>query len=106
MELNTPITTAARRIVKELRGGTPNSLYYFDAEGRYVTGHIAGLFYSSREAREEATAGSVVALYTSPTVTQRSVQDHLDAAQAHGTDWDARTIYLDNLDAARELANH
>ena len=105
MELNTPITTAARRIVKELRGGTPDFLCYFDAEGRYITGHMAGLSYPSREVREEATAGSVVALHTSPTVTQRFVQDRLDAAEACGDDWDARNLYLDELEAKREGAN-
>lgn len=102
MDTNTEISTAARRIVRQLNEPGPEMVYYFDAEGGYITGHQVGLFYPSREAEERATAGAVVKFRTGRKLSQRIVQDELDAAAKFGEDLDARADYLEELNYARE----
>ena len=100
------ITTAARRIARDVNATAPAVRAYYDADGQVVTTHAAGMWFADAETRDRETAGAVVALTgrkgRAP-LTQREAQDHLDAAAAvaAGT---VETVedYLADLRAARE----
>lgn len=73
------ITTAARRIARDL-GTTPSSIkVYYDAEGHRIGGHEADMGYLERP----EWMGDVAYSGRGGKVTQREVQVWLDAAASY-----------------------
>ena len=93
MDINTPITTPARRITRDVRA-TPTSLRgHYDADGHALT-HTPTPGWPTD--LPDTAAYSVIG---DPRYTQRQAQDMIDAYAADNFDQ-----YLSDLAYARELA--
>ena len=80
----TQITTTARRIAREINtyaGHNMEMKVYFDAEGRTINAHPADMWYAKRpEWMDEVLVSRRAGRGR---VTQRDIQDHLDAIAAY-----------------------
>lgn len=90
---DTPITTAARRIARELGTMTRTVRACFAADGQVIDRGVAGAYSTS--------SPSDGVWFSGGRTTQRAVQDVLDAVATHPGDSSAQTMYLMDLDAAR-----
>ncbi len=99
MELFTAITTAARRITRELNAGTRGIDYLFTLDGTCVGSIQTGCWFPEGQGPDyQLRIGG-------GTITQRGVQDRLDAIAAHPDDEYAQGDYLHLLELERESTN-
>lgn len=86
------ITTAARRITREINAGTAGIDYLFTLDGT-CTGHIqTGLWFPEGQTPEHDLR------IPGGAITQQRAQQLLDAATAHPGDREAQLDYLADLD--------
>lgn len=100
MNLNTPITTAARRITREVNQGTRDMDYLFTVDGECVGAIQVGCWFPKGtgpeyQLRIRASAG----------IGHRIAQDRLDAVTAYPDDKEAQDDYLMRLDIERSQSN-
>jgi hypothetical protein len=100
MNLNTPITTAARRITREVNRGTAGVDYLFTTDGECVGSIQTGCWFP-----EGAGPNYQLRFSANGGVSHRNVQDRLDAVIAHPDDKDAELDYLLKLDVERRYSN-
>lgn len=99
--MDTPISTVARRIQREVTETSPEAYTFLSAEGHGLDGHPVGTWMKWPE-------GAILEI-PGGRITQREAQDWLDGWQAsieHGEDWEYFSIgdYVWEVAEARELA--
>lgn len=105
----TDITTAARRIVRDINGTTAKQRVHYRPDGQRVDSLPVGAFHRDGQYAPDGilwlqgAQGSNVGRQGRP-YTQREVQDMLDAAAAHPGDADAQGYYLQSLAEDREAS--
>lgn len=106
MNLSTPITSAARRICRDLNTAPVEATRYYDADGNYVAGHESGMWFADPSDRPVAAVSSRGHRNnTDGRMTERAAQDLLDAAVATGGyDGPGHDDWLNNLAGEREYA--
>lgn len=101
----TPITTAARRIAREVNAEVSDMQLWFAADGTIVDRTPAGMWYiDSADQAPDAVLILTGNRRTNERLTQRAAQDLLDAAAAHPGNPAAQGYFLSCLDDARERA--
>jgi hypothetical protein len=102
MNTATPITTAARRIAREVNATVRETKLWFDADGRVVDSTPADMWYINPADQAPTAVLTHPGLRrTSERLTYRAAQDLLDAIAAHPGDVDEQGWYLSRLDDAR-----
>lgn len=104
MNTATPITTAARRIAREVNATVAETRIWFDAEGRVVDITPAGMWHTNPADVPAAVLALRGQRRTPERMTHREAQDLLDAAAAHPGNSDEQGYYLSMLADARERA--
>lgn len=104
MNTATPITTAARRITREVNSTVPETRIWFDAEGHVAGTTPAGMWHIDPVDVPVAVLTLRGQLRTPERMTQREAQDLLDAAAAHPGDSAEQGFFLSSLRDARERA--
>lgn len=104
MNTHTDITTAARRIAREVNATHYETRIWFAADGTVLDRTPAGMWYI--DPADEAPAVVILrgTRRTNERLTQREAQDRLDAALAHPGDLDEQGYYLERLDWDRRQA--
>ena len=105
MNLNTLITTAARRITREVNSTVPETRIWFDAEGHVVDTTPADMWYIDPADAPVAVLTLRGQRRTPERMTYREAQDLLDAAAAHPGDSAEQGYFLSLLADARERAS-
>lgn len=100
----TPITTAARRITREVNATVAETRVWFDAEGHVVDTTPAGMWHTNPADAPVAVLTLRGQRRTPERMTQREAQDLLDAAAAHPGDSAEQGFFLSLLADARERA--
>lgn len=113
MDINTPITTAARRITRALNATPAEVTLSFDADGHQVDAHPTGMWYADPAEAPDYVVKSPGARNRPDKVTHRAIQDQLDAhafAAAHTSPGshhaDLIEEYLMDLGIQRDLHRH
>lgn len=104
MDTNTPITTAARRITREVNATVAELRISFDAEGHVVDTTPADMWYINPADAPVAVLTLQGQRRTPERMTQREAQDLLDAAAAHPGDSAEQGFFISSLADARERA--
>ena len=104
IDINTEITTTARRIQRQLRDFHEGLCVWFSAEGEYITPDDKSLYPAEQQAWQKTYPEAEVQFFGGKR-TQREIQDELDAFQAWKRGEVEYTIdYSEELQAARQVA--
>lgn len=110
MDLNTPITTAARRITRRVNDAPREVALAFDLEGNVVDSHPSDMWYAN-PAEAPVSAVRINGMWNAHDLkgrhvrlTYRVAQDHLDAYKRDRSQYPTVDDYLYWLDVERESA--
>ncbi|MEV6832053.1 hypothetical protein [Amycolatopsis sp. NPDC051102] len=101
-----PISTAARRICRDVNQNVAAITRYYDADGIYLRGHETGMHYANPADRPtDAAVQAAGRRDTADRMTEREAQDLLDAYAATGRyDGAEHGTFLHDIEFERSCA--